>query len=161
MPAADVKAPPSIEYSPPVIVTAAALLMPVIVTSFDENTCPRTTLLVAWNWNASGVVSTARVVAVKVPVTPPTLSVALAGVENWPEEVTRTWIRWSLVKVPAAFVNAPPSIEYSPPLIVTGEEVLRPVIVTPFDTITTPRAVLTLFWNWNASGVGSAPPWSR
>jgi hypothetical protein len=61
------------------------------------------------------------------------VSVALDCVENCPEEFTRTVTVWLFDTVPGALVNAPPPIEYSPPVMEIGAAVLMPVMVTWFD----------------------------
>src|SRR6478735_4152912 len=102
VPGALVNVPPAIAYSPPVIVTGARVLMPAMVQLAEATHAPRVALTLLWNWNASGVVSAANVVAENVAETPPTVRIALAAVENWLEAVTRTWSLCPLATVPAA-----------------------------------------------------------
>src|SRR5262245_38152570 len=155
VPAALVKAPPSMEYSPNAMLIGAAALMPVMATLFEVTTACIAAPVTAANWKASGVLSSASVVAVKVADTPPTVSTAFAAVENWPEEPTRTVTTWLLLIVPAAEVNAPPSIEYWPPVIEIAAAALMPVMVAWLDVTCVDNAASDLAPNAKLSGVVS------
>jgi hypothetical protein len=99
--------------------------------------------------------SIANVVAVNAAAMPPTVSVAVDPVENWADVVRRTRTRWLLVTVPAADVNAPPSIEYSPPAIETAAAAVMPVIVTSAEVTELERDMSPWPANVNAFGVVS------
>src|SRR5690606_15609547 len=72
LPAAVVNAPPQPrEYSPPVTVTGAAVLMPAIVAAPDTTRVDGATSVASAKAKASGVVSAGIVVLVNVAVTPP------------------------------------------------------------------------------------------
>ena len=115
--------------------------MPVMLALAEETHAPRVALTLLWNWNASGVVSAANVVAENVAETPPTVRIALAAVENWLEAVTRTWSLCPLPTDPAAEVKAPPLIEYSPPVIETAAAALKPATVISLDVMTADSSV--------------------
>src|SRR3569833_583628 len=106
----------------------AGVLRPAMVTAFDVSDAFRSVPDCAAKTNASGVVSGAAVVTTNEADTPPTVSTAVADVENCCGAVTRTRIDWPLEIVPAAEVNGPPSIEYSPPVTVPVTLELLPVI---------------------------------
>ena len=123
------------------MVTGARVLMPVIVMLAEAAHSPRVALTLLSNWNASGVVSAANVVALNVAEIPPTVRTALAAVENWLEAVTRIWSLCPLATVPAAEVKAPPLIEYSPPVIETAAFEFKPATVISLDVMTADSAV--------------------
>ena len=104
VPAADVKAPPLIEYVPPLTEMAVAVLMPEMVTVFEVTGVLSATPVCAVKLNAAGVVSAGIVVLVKVPVTPPTVSVVVVAVSTVAADVCRTLTVCPVVRVPGADV---------------------------------------------------------
>jgi hypothetical protein len=155
-PAALANAPPSIEYSPFSMLIGTAISMPATATASEVAHTPRVASTLGSNSNPSGVVSGSRVVAANEADTPPTVSTALTEVENSPDVVSRTRIRWLLATEPAAAVKAPPSIEYSPPVIETGALELIPEMTISFDVTPTDNAVPDWAAKENGFGVVSA-----
>ena len=82
VPALAVYVPPSIAYSPPLTVIAAAALIPATVTAFEVTVALRVTPVCAVKLKLSGVVSdgAASVVTLNAPATPPIVTVALVVV---------------------------------------------------------------------------------
>jgi hypothetical protein len=60
--------------------------------------------------------------------------------------------------MPAAAVNAPPSIEYSPPVMDTGALPVMPVTTISLEAATVARAMSACTVKLNVSGVMSAEP---
>ncbi len=81
------KGPPSIEYSPPVTDMEVGMLIPVIVTALDVCCVDNGTSVTSVNAKASGMVSTTKVVELKVSDTPPMVTVVSTVVAEPPEEV--------------------------------------------------------------------------
>src|SRR5689334_13728708 len=71
-------------------------------------------------------------------------------------DFTRTIRAWPGSRVPAALVNAPPAIEYSPFSMLIGVVVLMPVRVTLAEFTQVSRVASVLRPKLNASGVVSA-----
>src|SRR3954469_23441908 len=83
------------------------------------------------------------------------ISVAVTVVENCPDVLTRTRMVWLLEMVPAAEVNGPPSIEYSPPVIDTAAAWLMPLTVMLPEVAAAERVALDWSGNVNVLGVVS------
>ena len=91
-----------------------------------------------------------------MPLTPPIVTTAL-WVNSLPAAATAlTAIAWPLVTVPAAEVNVPPLIEYSPPVIAMGVAVSIPATVMVLEVCALPRAALVTGVKVNAVGIASA-----
>ena len=91
-------------YSPPVTEIAAAAVIPATVIAFEVITLDIATSVWSVKENASGAVSSASVVLVKVSLTPPMVSTVLVAVEKLPLEVWRTVTVLPFSTVPASLV---------------------------------------------------------
>ncbi|HWV15851.1 MAG TPA: hypothetical protein VN030_10510 [Cellvibrio sp.] len=109
VPGALVYSPVPILYWPLVMLIGTAISTPATVT-VAVLTLAGTAPVTAVKLNASGVTS-AAVVALKVPFAPPTVRVATTAVLVLVEVVTLTATLWPELIVPEAAVNAAPSIE--------------------------------------------------
>jgi hypothetical protein len=136
--------------------TGAGPTRPETVTIFEEIKVDSATLLCAVKVNASGVVSEALVLTLKVCVWLPMVTLADAEPPKVAELVSRTRIVCPLVMyMKLAAVYAPPPIETSPPLTLTGTLPVIPVIVTAADCVTVEGAALLAAAKANAFGVES------
>ena len=88
----------------------------------------------------AGAVVSAAVVIVNTSDTPPMVSVVLLAVELLPEVVCRTFTVWPLVTVPAAAVQAPPLIWYSPPATLMAVAASIPASVIAADSVSVESA---------------------
>ena len=88
-------------------------------------TCPALVVPTGWlpkarlGWRVDSCAS--EVVEVKVPLTPPMVSVVVTAAPGVPPELCRTHTDWPGLIVPARFVNVPVQpMEYSPPATEIG-----------------------------------------
>src|SRR5688572_30808202 len=116
-----------------------AASIPVTVMTLEVYSVLSSALVCAVNAKASGVVS-AVVVTVKVALTPPTVRVAATGALLVLEDITFTAMVCIGLTVPAAAVNALPSIAYWPLVMLTGTAVSMPVTVMVLEVISLLRA---------------------
>ncbi len=95
---------------PPTILTFVQQLTPVTVMVLEVTTAPRATLVWGVKLNASGVVSTAIVVALNAALTPPMVSVTVLVWLNRLGEYCHNFTVSPLLTVPGTFVRVPPLI---------------------------------------------------
>ena len=155
VPAALVKAPPAIEYSPPVMLIGDAVLIPETVTAVELIVAFRAAPVTAVKLNALGVVSGNSVVTLKVCATPPTVKVACVVAPKVAAVARLTTTVWPLVTVPAALVKVPPFIEYPPLAMLMGAAVLMPEMVIAADVTFAFNAAPVTAVRLNESGVVS------
>ena len=97
----------------------------------------------------------ATVVALNVSNTPPTVNVAFDVVPFVPAVVIFTATVFPLVTVLAVVTNAPPLIEYEPPLILIAVAALMPLIVIVFEVTAVFNAKFIWSVKLNTFGVKS------
>ncbi|VUD69444.1 hypothetical protein TDB9533_04814 [Thalassocella blandensis] len=100
--------------------------MPSIVTASDSAVALKATSSTLVNEKASGVVSAAKVVTLKSPVTPPIFNVAVVAVEKFDEDVSLTFTLSPFATEPSTEVKSPSPMAYSPPVILIGASSLMP-----------------------------------